>query len=68
MAKPSRATQAKRGRERANQEKQQGKREDRALRKEQKKVVNSERLSADPDYDPDLDGIYPGPQPPAEED
>ena len=60
VAKPGRATQAKRQREKARQEKRKEKLERRALRKEEK--GNKPR---DPDgvVDPDLEGIVPGPQP-----
>lgn len=60
MAKPGRVTQAKRNRERAKQERQQEKQEQRAIRKEQKKD-RAELLASG--VDPDLDGIFPGPQP-----
>ncbi len=61
MAKPSRATQAKRNRERAKQEKQEEKRAERQARKDSKK---SELGRAGlPGEDPDLIGIVPGPQP-----
>lgn len=64
MAKPSRATQAKRSRERAKQEKQQEKRTERAIRKEQKKTEPDD-MQFDGE-DPDLAGIIPGPQPPSD--
>jgi hypothetical protein len=60
MAKPSRATQAKRNRERSRQERQQEKQEKRVTRIEQKK--ERERYLAD-GIDPDLAEIVPGPQP-----
>jgi hypothetical protein len=60
MAKPSRATQAKRSRELAKQERQQAKREDRARRKEQR--ADRAALAAAGE-DPDLIGIVAGPQP-----
>jgi hypothetical protein len=60
MAKPSRATQAKRSREMAKRERQQEKREDRARRKEQR--ANRAALVA-AGQDPDLIGIVAGPQP-----
>ena len=60
MAKPNKATQAKRNRERSRQEYQQGKSEKRAIRTELKK--DRERLVSD-GIDPDLVGIFPGPQP-----
>lgn len=62
MARSSQATQAKRKRERDQQERQQEKRAERAIRKEQKKLD----LPAGSDEDPDLAGIIPGPQPPAD--
>ena len=52
MSKPNRATQAKRNRERANQEKQEDKRARKALKKEQKKLGSSDPSSMD--EDPDL--------------
>jgi hypothetical protein len=61
MARPGPASQAKRARERAKQEKRKAKEEKRASRKEQKALKSAERRSAD--YDPDLAGIVPGPQP-----
>jgi hypothetical protein len=63
MGKPSRASQAKKGRERAKQEKQQEKRELRVQRKEQKKLLQAEGGDCNSQMDPDLEGIYPGPQP-----
>jgi hypothetical protein len=54
---------AKRQRERARQAKKLEKAEKRALRIEEKKV----RQAGDTEYDPDLEGIVPGPQPPPEE-
>jgi hypothetical protein len=59
MAKPTRATQAKRERERSKNEKQQEKRVERAMRKEQRKLNPITGL----EEDPDLAGIIPGPQP-----
>ncbi len=61
MGKPSRATQAKRERERAKQEKQQEKREARNVRKETKRQDDPDGSNSQ--IDPDLIGIYPGPQP-----
>jgi hypothetical protein len=62
MAKPSRATQKKRERERNRMERQADKREERAMRKEERK-----KDDGSPDdgiyEDPDLIGIVPGPQP-----
>ena len=62
MAKPNKATQAKRGRELAKQSKRQEKEERRVERKGEK--MNSPRLRNG--EDPDLVGIYPGPQKPLE--
>lgn len=62
MARPGPATQAKRRRERAKKEKRDAKRERRALRKEQK--AQKSAATRDPDVDPDLIGIVPGPQEP----
>ncbi len=59
MAKPTRATQAKRQRERTQKENQQAKQQRREVRAEEKKARES--LIAD-GVDPDLVGIYPGPQ------
>ncbi|MBI2838344.1 MAG: hypothetical protein HYX75_08525 [Acidobacteria bacterium] len=59
MAKPGRATQGKRIRERAKLEKRQHKLERRAERKAEKE--NKPR--AEGGVDPDLAGIVPGPQP-----
>ena len=63
MARPSRATQEKRQRERAKKEIQQKKRVERDERKEKRKV---EGESLSPHEDPDIAGIVPGPQPPVE--
>jgi hypothetical protein len=65
MARPSRATQEKRNRERSQKEKQQEKIMERALRKEVRS--NREAMGAAGSIDPDLIGIYPGPQPPRED-
>jgi hypothetical protein len=62
MARPSRASQEKRNRERAKQEKQQEKRELRAQRKELRKTQGEDGVAYE--GDPDLAGIVPGPQPP----
>jgi hypothetical protein len=62
MAKPGNITQKKRARERDQQERKQLKREDRAVRKEQKKNSVDDFSAGDPD----LAGIVPGPQPPQE--
>ena len=64
IAKPNKATQTKRNRERSQQERKQEKDEKRALRKELKKeraALLAEGL------DPDLIDIIPGPQPPIED-
>ena len=61
MAKPGRATQAKRNRELSKQSKQRDKAERRAERKEQK--AHSPEGVVDSMEDPDLIGIVPGPQP-----
>jgi aspartate carbamoyltransferase catalytic subunit len=60
MGKGNRATQEKRNRERAQKERQQEKEEQRVLRKEARadRTAKSEQ-----GIDPDLVGIYPGPQP-----
>ena len=63
MGRPSRATQTKRTRERANQERQKNKREERAIRKEQKKIDREGQPGLVFQEDPDLIGIIPGPQP-----
>jgi hypothetical protein len=60
MAKPSRATQEKRNRERSKKERQEDKQADRLLRKENRKD-RAEMLKDG--IDPDLVGIVPGPQP-----
>jgi hypothetical protein len=62
MARPGPAAQAKRRRELAKRDKRKAKEDRRALRKEQK-ALKSARPS-DPDEDPDLLGIVPGPQEP----
>lgn len=66
MGKPSRATQAKRNRERAKQEKREEKLAERAMRREQKRLEDANRPEGAEDVDPDLAGIVPGPQPPLE--
>jgi hypothetical protein len=60
MAKPNRATQEKRNRERAKAEKQQEKRDLRAQRKEGKRSDDGD--DSGPYEDPDIAGIIPGPQ------
>jgi hypothetical protein len=65
MGKPGRATQAKRNRERSRQERKQEKHEKRAIRSEQKKERDR---SFEEGVDPDLAGIFPGPQPRIEDD
>ncbi len=63
MARPGRASQAKRGREKAKQEKRKEKLERRAMKKGEEKDT-----SLIPEgVDPDLVGIVPGPQPLPEE-
>ncbi|HEX9580333.1 MAG TPA: hypothetical protein VF970_04430 [Gemmatimonadales bacterium] len=62
MGRPGPATQAKRRRELAKQEKRQAKEERRAQRKAEK-ALNGPRALA-PGEDPDLAGIVPGPQRP----
>jgi len=62
MAKPGRATQAKRNREIAKIDKQKDKEERRAQRKEQK--AQSPSYLSGTGEDPDLIGIVPGPQEP----
>ena len=64
MGKPGRATQEKRNRERAQKQRKVDKREDRVLRKEAR-AVRAE--SIENGIDPDLEGIYPGPQPKPED-
>ena len=64
MGRPTRATQEKRNRERSQKERQQIKIEERAVRKEDRKV----RIEGlEQGIDPDLIGIYPGPQPTPED-
>lgn len=65
MSVAGRATQAKRIRERANQERSADKRAERARRKEEKKLRKAE--FAETGIDPDLIGIIPGPQAPITE-
>jgi len=60
MGRPNQATKAKRDRERQRQERQQQKAVKRAQRSEVKK--ERDQLTSD-DFDPDLEGIIPGPQP-----
>ena len=60
MGKPNRATQEKRGRERAQKERQQEKEGQRVVRKEIRKTRSD---SLEQGIDPDLIGIFPGPQP-----
>ncbi len=62
MAKPGRATQGKRIRERAKLEKQKEKQE----RRNQRKEAKDNKLRPAGEADPDLAGIVPGPQPPRE--
>ena len=64
MGKPSRATQEKRNRERSQKERQQIKEEQRVQRKE----ARADRAAKlEEGVDPDLVGIYPGPQPQQED-
>ena len=65
MASNNRATQEKRRRERSKQDNHAAKVQDRLVRKEQKKT-RDENLK--PGEDPDLIGIYAGPQPILDED
>jgi hypothetical protein len=60
MGKPNRATQEKRNRERAQKERQQAKEEQRILRKDSRA---DRAASIEQGIDPDLIGIFPGPQP-----
>ena len=60
MGRPTRATQEKRNRERAQKERANEKAELRAIRKEEKAI---RAASAEDGVDPDLIGIVPGPQP-----
>ena len=66
MAKPGRATQAKRGRELAKIDKRRDKEERRTIKKEQQTDRDPSELEAG--VDPDLIGIIPGPQKPLYED
>lgn len=60
VGKPGRATQGKRDRERAQKERKEQKIEQRAIRKDARGM----RMESLKDgVDPDLIGIYPGPQP-----
>lgn len=63
MAKATRATQEKRRREKMKTESRMEKERDRAIRKEQKRLRDE---SLTPGVDPDLIGIFPGPQAPIE--
>lgn len=60
MGRPNRASQEKRNRERSQKERQAEKVSQRVLRKGEKEA---RALSAEDGYDPDLAGIFPGPQP-----
>jgi hypothetical protein len=62
MAKPNKATQAKRGRELKKQDKRKEKEERRAGRAQDKAASPRSQNGEDPD----LVGIYPGPQKPIE--
>lgn len=59
MARPNRATQDKRNRERAKQERQAEKREERDRRKEERESRATQIAAGE---DPDIVGIVPGPQ------
>jgi len=64
MGKPNRATQEKRNRERSQKERQQEKVDQRVLRKD----TRADRASSlEQGIDPDLIGIFPGPQPDPED-
>lgn len=65
MASNQRATQEKRRRERAKQEAHLEKAQARLVRKERKRLRDE---SLRPGEDPDLIGIFPGPQPNPETD
>jgi hypothetical protein len=58
MGRPTRLTQAKRNREFAQKERAQEKQEQRAIRK-QEREGRTERIKQG--FDPDLEGIVPGP-------
>ncbi len=60
VASNQRATQEKRRRGREKQQTRLAKAENRILKKEQKKIRDE---TTEPGVDPDLVGIYPGPQP-----
>lgn len=59
MANRTKPTQQKRARERARQEKQQQK----AVRRQEAKSKPGPVRTGNPDEDPDIAGITPGPQP-----
>ncbi|TLY38684.1 MAG: hypothetical protein E6K60_00300 [Nitrospirae bacterium] len=61
MARPGKATLAKRDRERAKQAKQKEKEARRAQRKEEKSAIPPRPKDGE---DPDLAGLVPGPQAP----
>lgn len=61
MGRPNRATQEKRNRERAQKERQQEKQEQRAQRNNSRDERSAALAKG---IDPDLVGIFPGPQPP----
>lgn len=67
MAKPGRATQAKRSRELAKLDKRKGKEERRAQRKEEKSQEGTTPGAPASDVDPDIAHIVPGPQPKLED-
>jgi hypothetical protein len=60
MSSPT--TFRKRERERALQQKQQ----DKALKRKERKAERTDKTDGAPGEDPDIAGIVPGPQPPAE--
>ena len=60
MGKPGRATQGKRNRERTQQERKQ---EKLALRVQRKEEASARDVNVEQGVDPDLIGIFPGPQP-----
>ncbi len=64
MAKPGPTTQAKRNRERAQQERRQEKEAKKSHRKDLNKKERADKIAGG--IDPDLEGIQPGPQPPME--
>lgn len=53
----------KRNKEKLRQERQR----DKELKRQQRKAARETRLDATPGFDPDIEGIVPGPQPVTEE-